>query len=62
MAKKKKVWSNKKVPGKFAGFFIRDKDGERNFQLKRDVTKGGKARRITFESPEAAKALGWKGI
>lgn len=60
MAKKRKTWSSKKVPGKFTGHFVRDNDGERNFLLKRDTTKGGKARRITFESPEAAKALGWK--
>lgn len=53
------MWTNKNVPGVFTGHYVRDQDGERVFQLKRDVSKGGKPRRITFESPSAAKKLGW---
>lgn len=58
---KKKVWKNKKYPGTYAGYFVRDADGERNFVLKRVVNNPStKPRRVTFESPEAAKAQGWK--
>lgn len=52
----KTIWTNKKYPGTFYGSYARDSDGERVFLLKRVE----KARRITFESWQAAIALGWK--
>jgi hypothetical protein len=51
----KSLWKNKKYPGTYYGTHARDADGERVFILKRVE----KARRITFESWQAAKALGW---
>jgi hypothetical protein len=49
------VWSHKKFGKKtFEGFYAFDR-GERVFELNCG------ARRITFESHEAAKALGWVG-
>lgn len=53
--KTRPIWKNKKYPGTYTGHFIRDKDGERNFQLKRIESP----KRITFESWQAAKGLGW---
>lgn len=60
--RKKRAWKHKSHPGTFTGHYVRDADGERNFVLKRVLDKqtGKKLRRITFESHEAAKALGWK--
>jgi hypothetical protein len=61
--KKKRSWKHKNHPGSFTGHYVRDADGERNFVLKRvlgDGIPGKRLRRITFESHEAAKALGWK--
>lgn len=49
-------WKNRKYPGTYRGSYARDKDGERIYVLKKE----GGGRRITFESHEAAKALGWK--
>lgn len=53
--KNKSIWKNKKYPGTYYGSYARDKDGERIFILKRVEA----ARRITFESWQAAKSLGW---
>lgn len=54
---KKKTWTHKKF-GKqtFTSFYVRDREGERNFVL----YSQGKFRRITFESWQMAKKLGWK--
>ena len=60
MARKKHVWKNPKHGGTYTGYYVRDADGERTFQLKRDTSKGGKAHRITLESHEAAKVSGWR--
>jgi hypothetical protein len=49
------IWKNKKYPGTYTGHYVRDTDGERNFLLKKE----GGVRRITFESHQAAKKLGW---
>lgn len=51
-------WKNKKYPGTFYSAYERDKNGERIFVLKKE----GGGRRITFESWNAAKSLGWKKI
>jgi hypothetical protein len=54
------TWKNKKKHGakNFISSYERDKKGERIFVLTH--IKNGKQRRITFESWQAAKALGWK--
>lgn len=52
------IWTNKKKFGKreFVGSYTRiTKNGERNFVL--TATNG--TREISFESYQAAKALGW---
>lgn len=51
------VWKNRKFAGKFSGHFERDSGDERVFVLKR---RDGKPMRKVYESPEAAKAVGWK--
>jgi hypothetical protein len=52
---KKSVYIHKKFGKReFVSSFARDKKGERVFELT------SKTRTITFESPQAAVALGWK--
>ncbi len=52
------MWSNKKHgKRKFFGHYERDNKGERNFILESTEKSGYK--RITFESWQAAKKLGW---
>jgi len=52
--KKKKVWTHKKHTGTFIGGYKYLNPNERVFTL-----FNGK-RMISFESPNQAKALGWK--
>lgn len=52
------IWKNRKKHGdkQFKGYYVRDLKGERNFVL--DYKNG--MRRVTFESWQMAKSLGWK--
>ena len=50
------MWKHKKYKSTFWGRYDRDKAGERVFLL---ITDGPWARRITFESWQAAKKIGW---
>lgn len=53
---KKGIWKNKRYPGEFTGsyeWFC----GERIFEL---TAKPPRTRKVTFESHEAAKGLGWR--
>lgn len=60
MAKSKLVWTHSKFPGRgYRGSYTRDGYGERSFLLIYDFPKSPKVHRISFESPEAARALGW---
>lgn len=55
MPRVKKLWKNKKYPGRqFEGNYIRDRKGERVFEL----SEG--RRTITFESFQAAQEQGWR--
>lgn len=47
------MWSHKKYGKNFKSSYERDKKGERIFVLTKDK------KRVTFESHEAAKKLGW---
>lgn len=53
---KKEYWWKPRVNGKYKGSYERDKDGERVFTLRRI---GPLKRKITFESWQMAKKLGW---
>lgn len=52
----KYIWKHKKYKSAFIGFYERDAKGERVFVL---ISMKEPLRRITFESYQAAKALGW---
>jgi len=56
MEKEMSYWKQKKQKKAFKSSYERDVKGERIFIL---TAITGKARRITFESWQAAKKLGW---
>lgn len=52
----KSIWTKgKKSPKHFNGFYKKDGEGGRYFQLK--PTAGGRS--VEFNSPQAAKKAGW---
>lgn len=60
MPKPKAHWTNKKY-GKdvYEGKYVRDADGERIFIVFAYIAKTNKIHHVSFESAQAAKALGW---
>lgn len=53
------MWKNKKFLGYFKGSYEKDRDGERVFVLRKSKSNSDIARKITFESFQMAKKLGW---
>jgi hypothetical protein len=51
------MWTHTKYKTKFKGTYERDSKGERVFIL---TGKGKSTKRITFESWQMAKKIGWK--
>lgn len=56
MGTTKPSWKHPKYKGLYRGSYERDKKGERVFVLSCEKP----VRNVTFESCQAAKALGWK--
>lgn len=57
----KQLWANQKYKDKFVSSYERDAKGEREFVLTATVkSRNGKYRRISHESWQAARFMGWK--
>lgn len=60
--RKKSQWKHKKYPARtYTGIYRRDENGEREFVLV-GLINGVQIHRISFESNESAKKLGWTKI
>jgi hypothetical protein len=57
----KSNWKHTMEAGEYVGGYERDKDGERVFTLKRKK-RNGKTHKVTYESHEKAKDIGWKKV